>query len=42
VLDYVIEELAVPKLLPENYQDHPLRVEYSGYRVIVTLSLIRF
>jgi addiction module RelE/StbE family toxin len=25
VLDYVIEELAVPNQLPENYQDHPLR-----------------
>jgi mRNA interferase YafQ len=32
VLDYVIEELAVPNPLPENYQDHPLRGEYSGYR----------
>jgi mRNA interferase YafQ len=31
-LDYVVEELAVPNPLPEQYQDHPLKGEYMGYR----------
>jgi mRNA interferase YafQ len=31
-LDDVIGELAVPNPLPENYQDHPLKGEYKGYR----------
>jgi len=31
-LDNVIEELAVPHQLKENYQDHPLKGDYKGYR----------
>jgi len=31
-LDYVIEELAVPNLLPEQYRDHNLIGDYAGYR----------
>ena len=31
-LDYVIEELAVPNTLSEQYQDHPLKGDYKGYR----------
>ncbi len=31
-LDYVIEELAMPNILSEKYQDHPLRGEFKGYR----------
>ena len=31
-LDYVIEELAVPNLLPEKYLDHQLKGEYKEYR----------
>ena len=31
-LDYVIEELAVPNVLPEKYQDHYLKGEYAGYK----------
>jgi len=32
LLDYTIEELAIPNPLPENYRDHPLKGDYSGYR----------
>ena len=32
MLDDVIMELAVPNQLPENYQDHPLKGDYKGYR----------
>ena len=31
-LDSVIEELAVPNPLSDNYQDHPLKGYYKGYR----------
>ena len=31
-LDYVIEELAIPNRLSENYQDHPLKGDYKEYR----------
>jgi mRNA interferase YafQ len=31
-LDDVIEELAVPNPLPEQYQDHPLKGDYKEYR----------
>ena len=31
-LDYVIEELAVPNPLPEQYRDHNLIGDYTGYR----------
>ena len=31
-LDYVIEELAVPNILAEKYQDHYLKGEYAGYK----------
>ncbi|MDR1320091.1 MAG: type II toxin-antitoxin system YafQ family toxin [Gracilibacteraceae bacterium] len=31
-LDYVVEELAAQNPLPEQYQDHPLKGDYKGYR----------
>ena len=31
-LDYVIEQLAVPNMLSEKYQDHSLKGEYFGYK----------
>ena len=31
-LDYVIEELAVPNQLPEQYRDHYLKGDYAGYK----------
>jgi len=31
-LDYVIEELAVPNPLPEQYRDHYLKGDYDGYK----------
>ena len=31
-LDYVIDELAVPNPLPEQYRDHYLKGEYAGYK----------
>ena len=31
-LDDAIDELAVPNPLPEQYQDHPLKEDYKGYR----------
>jgi len=31
-LDYVIEELAVPNPLPEQYHDHYLKGDYAGYK----------
>jgi mRNA interferase YafQ len=31
-MDWVIDELTVPNPLPEQYQDHPLKGEYKGYR----------
>jgi len=31
-LDYVIEELAVPNPLPDEYRDHYLKGEYAGYK----------
>ena len=31
-LDYVIEELAVPNPLPEQYRDHALVGNWAGYR----------
>ena len=31
-LDFVVEELAVPRPLPENCHDHYLKGEYDGYK----------
>jgi mRNA interferase YafQ len=31
-LDYVIEELAGPNQLPEQYRDHYLKGDYTGYK----------
>ena len=31
-LDYVIEELALPNPLPEQYRDHCLKGEWAGYK----------
>jgi len=31
-LDYVIEELAVPNQLLEQYRDHYLKGDYTGYK----------
>ena len=31
-LDYVIEELAVPNPLPEQFRDHYLKGDYAGYK----------
>jgi mRNA interferase YafQ len=31
-LDFVVAELAVPRLLEREYLDHPLKGEFVGYR----------
>jgi len=31
-LDYAIEELSVPNVLPESYRDHSLVGDYAEYR----------